>query len=271
MRAMEAALLADIEAASHALNLRWFGGEKIRALGKRLKDFQGMAEIAPPAAFHGQLRSYQQEGLNWLQFLREYELAGVLADDMGLGKTVQALAHIATEKASGRLDQPFLVIAPTSLMTNWRMEAARFAPGLRVLTLHGPQRKAQFGQIMTHDLVLSTYPLLTRDKEALLACRYHTVLLDEAQTIKNARAKITQIVSQLQARHRLCMTGTPLENHLGELWSLFNFLLPGYLGEEQKFRMLFRHPIEKGGDTARRNPCRGGSNRSSCVVRSRKC
>jgi len=251
MQALEAALLAEIEAAGQALNLRWFGGEKIRALGKRLRDFQGVADIAPPALFHGQLRSYQQEGLNWLQFLREYELAGVLADDMGLGKTVQALAHIACEKAAGRLTEPFLVIAPTSLMANWRMEAARFAPDLSVLTLHGPERKAHFGQIRAHDLVLTTYPLLPRDKEALLACRYHTVLLDEAQTIKNARAKITQIVSQLKARHRLCMTGTPLENHLGELWSLFNFLLPGYLGDERKFRTLFRNPIEKGGDALR--------------------
>ena len=170
---------------------------------------------------------------------------------MGLGKTVQALAHIATEKAAGRLTEPFLVIAPTSLMANWRMEAERFAPNLRVLTLHGPERKAHFGEIMAYDLVLTTYPLLPRDKEPLLAGRYHTVLLDEAQTIKNARARITQIVSQLTARHRLCMTGTPLENHLGELWSLFNFLLPGYLGDEKKFRMLFRLPIEKGGDPLR--------------------
>ncbi len=141
MQALEAALLAEIEAASRALNLRWFGGERLRDLGTRLKDFQGLAEIPPPAAFHGQLRPYQQEGLNWLQFLREYGLAGVLADDMGLGKTVQALAHIATEKAAGRLTEPFLVIAPTSLMANWRMEAARFAPDLRVLTLHGPDAR----------------------------------------------------------------------------------------------------------------------------------
>ena len=251
MQAIEAALLAEMESASAALNMRWFGGDKVRNLGKKLQEFSGIQEVLPPKNFKAELRGYQQQGLNWLQFLREYELAGILADDMGLGKTVQALAHIATEKAAGRLTSPILVIAPTSLMANWRMEAEKFAPKLKVLTLHGSERKELFGQIMKHDIVLTTYPLLPRDKDALLANNYHTVILDEAQTIKNARAKITQIVSQLKAEHRLCMTGTPLENHLGELWSLFNFLIPGYLGDEKQFRTLFRNPIEKGGEVAR--------------------
>ena len=251
MQAIEAALLAEMEAASAALNMRWFGGDKVRNLGKKLQEFSGIQEVLPPKTFKAELRGYQQQGLNWLQFLREYELAGILADDMGLGKTVQALAHIATEKAAGRLTSPVLVIAPTSLMANWRMEAEKFAPKLKVLTLHGSDRKELFGHIMKHDIVLTTYPLLPRDKDALLANNYHTVILDEAQTIKNSRAKITQIVSQLKAEHRLCMTGTPLENHLGELWSLFNFLIPGYLGDEKQFRTLFRNPIEKGGEVAR--------------------
>ncbi len=248
MQDLDAALLAEIEAAMQSLNMRWFGGERVRDLGKKLKNFEAIKTVTIPQNFQGQLRAYQQEGLNWLQFLREYHLAGILADDMGLGKTVQVLAHIATEKANGSLSNLFLVIAPTSLMTNWRVEAERFVPSLKVLTLHGMKRKEHFNDISKYDVILTTYPLLLRDKDILLKHEYHTIILDEAQTIKNASAKITQITNQLKASHRLCMTGTPLENHLGELWSLFNFLLPGYLGTSNQFFTLFRSPIEKDGD-----------------------
>lgn len=249
MEALDAALLAEIEASMQSLNMRWFGGERVRELGKKLKNFEAMKTVPIPPNFQGQLRAYQQEGLNWLQFLREYNLAGILADDMGLGKTVQVLAHIASEKANNPLEKLFLVIAPTSLMTNWRREAERFVPSLKVLTLHGIKRKEHFNDISKYDVILTTYPLLLRDKEILLKHEYHTIILDEAQTIKNSNAKITQITNQLKANHRLCMTGTPLENHLGELWSLFNFLLPGYLGTSKQFVTLFRNPIEKDRDT----------------------
>ncbi|MHC0449613.1 MAG: SNF2-related protein [Candidatus Lariskella arthropodorum] len=251
IQALEAGLLAEIEAAAISLNMRWFGGERVRSLGKRLVEFTAISDVLVPKTFGGQLRQYQQDGLNWLQFLREYNLAGILADDMGLGKTVQILAHIATEQASGRLKQPFLVIAPTSLMINWRLETERFVPNLKLLTLHGSGRKEYFKDIHKYDLILTTYPLLLKDKDELLRQEYHTVILDEAQSIKNSRAKVTQIVNQLQANHRLCMTGTPIENHLGELWSLFHFLLPGYLGTLKQFNSLFRAPIEKGGDSKR--------------------
>lgn len=251
MRELEAGLLAEIEASAKALNMRWYGGDKIRSLGKKLKDFQSIKATNLLASFNGQLRSYQQEGLNWLQFLREYNLAGILADDMGLGKTVQILAHIATEKAEQRLDIPVLVIAATSLMVNWKMETLRFVPSLKVLVLHGSNRRTRFQEIKEYDLILTTYPLLLRDKDELLAFEYHTLILDEAQNIKNANAKITQIVNQIKAKHRICMTGTPLENHLGELWSLFNFLVPGYLGSQKQFGNLFRIPIEKNGDVKR--------------------
>jgi superfamily II DNA or RNA helicase len=244
----EAALLAEMEAAAEQLGLRWFGGEKIRQLGQRLREFKAILPVAPPQDFKATLRTYQQDGLNWLQFLRDHALAGILADDMGLGKTVQMLAHICTEKAAGRLTKPFLVIAPTSLMVNWGSEAKRFAPHLNVLTLHGPERKELFDRIPEHDLVLTTYPLLPRDKDDVLPHEFHSVVLDEAQTIKNARAKLTQIACQLKADHRLCMTGTPLENNLGEVWSLFNFLMPGYLGNIKTFNATFRNPIEKQGD-----------------------
>ena len=252
LQKLDAALLAEIEAAAESLNMRWFGGDKIRDLGKRLKEFTEISSSNIAKSFQGELRHYQQEGLNWLQFLREYELAGILADDMGLGKTVQVLAHIAKEKEEGRLNHPFLVIAPTSLMVNWRMEAERFVPDLKILTLHGLNRKIHFNEIDKYDLVLTTYPLLARDKDNLLKYQYHTIILDEAQTIKNSRAKVTQIANQLKSQHRLCLTGTPLENHLGELWSLFNFLLPGHLGTWQQFGSLFRNPIEKNGDNVKR-------------------
>ncbi len=198
------------------------------------------------------LRGYQQEGLNWLQFLREYDLAGILADDMGLGKTVQALAHLLVEKESGRMTHPCLVVAPTSLMFNWHREAERFAPSLRVLVLQGLERKQHFDALGNYDLVLTTYPLLPRDREVLTGQQFHTLILDEAHIIKNPKSQATLIVHQIQARHRLALTGTPLENHLGELWTLFHFLLPGLLGHDKSFRKLFRTPIEKQGNIERR-------------------
>jgi len=247
---MDAARLAELEAAAQ---LRWMGGERLRALGRRLEGFGGVQAVAPPAGLQANLRPYQLQGLAWMQFLREYEFGGILADDMGLGKTIQALAHILVEKEAGRLDAPALVVAPTSLMGNWHAEAARFAPGLRVLVLHGKDRTAQFDAIAGADLVLTTYPLLARDEDALRRQRYHLLILDEAQYIKNSRAKAAQAARLLDARHRLCLTGTPVQNHLGELWSQFHFLMPGLLGDEKTFNAVFRKPIEQQGDSLRRD------------------
>ena len=248
---LHAARLHELEKAFGALQLRWFGGEKLRQLGEKLAKFKGIKKIKVPKAFQGSLRPYQAEGLNWLQFLREYELSGILADDMGLGKTVQALAHISLEKSSGRMNAPVLVIAPTSLMFNWQMEAKRFAPHLKTLVLHGIERKKQFDVLAEQDLILTTYPLIVRDKDILLQHHFHLLILDEAQYIKNAKNLATQVALQLKANHRLCLTGTPLENHLGELWSLFHFLMPGLLGAEPLFARLFRTPIEKHQDKDR--------------------
>jgi len=244
----DAARLAELEAAAR---LRWLGGERLRELGRKLHDFAGIRPVAPPQGLQAQLREYQQAGLSWMQFLREYGFGGILADDMGLGKTIQTLAHILTEKEAGRLDAPALVVAPTSLMGNWQAEAARFAPGLRVLLLHGKDRAALFEQIGEADLVLTTYPLLGRDETALRAHKYHLLILDESQYIKNHRARAAQVACLLEARHRLCLTGTPLQNHLGELWSQFHFLMPGLLGDDKSFRARFRKPIEQGGDLRR--------------------
>ncbi len=238
---------------ARSTQLRWFGGEQLRETGRKLSLFGSVQKVAAPAGLQATLRDYQADGLAWMQFLREYELAGILADDMGLGKTVQTLAHILVEKEAGRLTNPALVIAPTSLMTNWQDEAARFAPGLRVLLLQGKERLELFDQIAQADLVLTTYALLPRDEEKLREHEYHLVILDESHYIKNNRSKAAQSAGLLKSRHRLCLTGTPLENHLGELWSQFHFLLPGLLGEEKTFNSQFRHPIERQDDPLRRN------------------
>ncbi|WP_034384706.1 DEAD/DEAH box helicase [Deinococcus sp. YIM 77859] len=245
---LDAVRLAALE---EALKARWLGTERLLELGRRLRSFQGVSEVTPPAGLRAELRPYQRQGLAWLQFLREYDLGGILADDMGLGKTLETLAHLQTEKEAGRADRPSLVVAPTSVLGNWRAEAARFTPGLNVLTLHGPGRKADFARIPEYDLVLSTYPLLPRDVDALRQHEFHLLVLDEAQNIKNPRSAAAKAAGALRARHRLTLTGTPLENHLGELWSQFNFLVPGLLHDEQTFRELYRTPIEKGGDRAR--------------------
>ncbi|MGH8460153.1 MAG: SNF2-related protein [Stenotrophobium sp.] len=248
---LDALRLAELQAANDAAQTRWFGGEKLLVLGQRLRDFDGIAAVVVPAGLTAQLRPYQQQGLGWLQFLREYGFGGILADDMGLGKTVQTLAHILLEKESGRLNRPALVVAPTSLVGNWQREARQFAPDLRVLALHGLQRKQHFSALAEHDLVITTYPLLSRDKNVLSKQTFHILVLDEAQNIKNARSLAAQMVQQIEARHRLCLTGTPMENHLGELWSQFHFLQPGLLGDDRQFRRLYRTPIEKQGDVER--------------------
>ena len=245
----DAAEALALEAAS---GFAWQGGEALRVLGRQLAGAAGsIPPVALPASFQGALRPYQAEGVAWLQFLRGAGLGGVLADDMGLGKTVQTLAHLAIEQAAGRLDRPALLVCPTSLIPNWTREAARFAPSLRVLALHGPARAQQFGRIGEHDLVLTTYPLLARDHAVLTAQPWHIVVLDEAQAIRNPKAETTRQAMRLPAGQRLCLSGTPLQNHLGELWSLFDFLAPGFLGTEAMFRRQYRTPIEKQGDVPR--------------------
>lgn len=249
---LHAMRLLELDIAMGAAKLRWLGGERLRRMAEKLTQFKGVQTVQPPIEFQGQLRPYQLEGLSWLQFLREYELSGILADDMGLGKTVQALSHILLEKTSGRMTLPSLIAAPTSLMFNWKMETHRFAPDLKILILHGADRKNAFDNLADYDLILTTYALLVRDKDILLKQPFYFFILDEAQCIKNAKTQAAQIALQIQAKHRLCLTGTPMENHLGELWSLFHFMMPGLLGEQTQFTRSFRTPIEKHGDQERR-------------------
>ncbi|MDP1969973.1 MAG: SNF2-related protein, partial [Methylobacter sp.] len=155
-----AATLADMEEHNHGL-FSISGGKELRELGQKLKNFTGIQDVALPVNLQAELRHYQQQGLNWLQFLREYKFSGILADDMGLGKTIQTLAHLLLEKQSGRMNLPSLIIAPTSLMSNWRRETERFTPDLKILILQGTERKQLFYKIRDYDLILTTYPLLS--------------------------------------------------------------------------------------------------------------
>lgn len=248
---MDLAGLAAFEEATGGAGLSWRGGEKLREMGRKLTANAGLPDVALPETFCATLRPYQAQGVAWLAFLRDLGLGGVLADDMGLGKTVQALALVAMEKAAGRLAAPALVVAPTSLIANWRREAEKFAPDLAVVVLQGNDRKKRFAEIDAADIVLSTYPLISKDHETLAARLWSLVFLDEAQTIKNPTAATTQFIRSLRAGARFCLTGTPLENHLGELWSIFSFALPGFLGDLSGFTHSFRTPIEKKGDAER--------------------
>ena len=229
----------------------WQGAQGLTDMIKQLAGHSALPEVALPSGLNAELRPYQQQGLNWLQFLRTHGLAGILADDMGLGKTLQTLAHILVEKQAGRLDRPALVIAPVSLMGNWRREAERFTPDLKVLVLHGAERHEAAAEMAHCDLVIAPYSLLKRDRDRWMQQPWHLVVLDEAQNIKNANTDAAQVVAALNTRHRLCLSGTPMENHLGELWSLFHFLMPGFLGSQARFKTLFRTPIEKMGDNER--------------------
>jgi superfamily II DNA or RNA helicase len=223
----------------------WSVGEKLKGLITKVRRFQGLEKVKPPESFGTELRSYQVEGLSWLNFLREFELGGVLADDMGLGKTVQTLAHISLEKKEKRLNKPFLVVCPTSVLPNWMSEIEKFAPDLKATSLYGPGRAKDFARISGSDIVVTTYPLISRDSATLLAQKWKAVVLDEAQTIKNPSTQVAQAVGKLRCDYRFCLTGTPVENHLGELWSQFNFLMPGFLKDLHSFTKTFRTPIEK--------------------------
>jgi SNF2 family DNA or RNA helicase len=188
-------------------------------------------------AFRGELRPYQRDGLGWFDFLRDVHLGGCLADDMGLGKTVQVLAMLQRRK--GEADRPALVVAPRSLLFNWRAEAERFAPELRLVEHHGTGRGRSESAFDGCDVVLTTYGTLRRDAALLRSIEFDTVILDEAQAIKNASSQVSKVSRSLRARHRLALSGTPIENHLGELWSLFDFLNPGMLGSSRVFSRTF--------------------------------
>ena len=233
---------------------RWqvFGADELRTLWERLRDAGPPPASTAPDGLGITLRPYQLQGLAWLQYLARQELGGILADDMGLGKTAQALAHLMVEKQAGRLTAPALVVAPTSLIFNWTQEAARVAPDLRVATLSDPTERAQvMKRLGDIDLLLCSYGLAWREVRALSKPKFSVLVLDEAQAVKNPRSRAARALRRLQANQRLVLTGTPLENHLGELWTQFDFLMPGYLGEARSFARHWRKPIEQTGDARR--------------------
>ena len=211
----------------------------------------GREELAEPAGFVGALRPYQRVGVSWLATLRRFGLGGCLADDMGLGKTPQTIALLLHQRAAGD-GGPTLLVCPTSLVGNWSREIARFAPGLRVLVHYGAQReRAEFAALAAaHDVVISTYALLPRDEAELASVEWANVVLDEAQNIKNPATKAARAAAALRSRWRLALTGTPVENRLTELWSIFRFANPGYLGSLEAFRRSIALPIERARDAA---------------------
>ncbi len=245
----EAASVLDLE---DLLTTRWDDAAAIEGFARRFRGTAEIPEVALPAGFLATLRPYQQLGVNWLQHLREIGLGGFLADDMGLGKTAQTIAHIAIEHEAGRLDRPALIVLPTSLVANWSAELRKFAPHLQFAVLHGLDRHARRGELDGVHVVLTTYTVLSRDIEEMKAIPWHIVVLDEAQVIKSPDSKATKAVCQLDTRHRLCLSGTPIENNLQELWSEFAFLMPGLLGDRKGFTKRFRTPIEKNNDPVRR-------------------
>ncbi len=210
-----------------------------------------MLGVPVPREFKGTLRPYQEQGLAWLAFLRQWGLGACLADDMGLGKTPETIALLLHERATTNGSRrPALVICPTSVVSNWQRELARFAPDLRVLVHHGAARKKSelAAQAARHDVVISSYALLRRDEKHLAEVEWGDVILDEAQNIKNPSTRQAQVARKLPAQWRAALTGTPVENRLAELWSLFQFLNPGYLGSQEAFRKQLANPIERAGD-----------------------
>ena len=224
--------------------------DRLRALVEALRS--GAAAADPPVGLRAELRPYQLAGWRWLRFLAEHELGGVLADDMGLGKTVQTLAMVESGRESAGDVRPSLIVCPTSLVSNWRSEARRFCPELRVMMHHGASRTDSGERLGSADLVITSYPILVRDAALLAEVGFRVVVLDEAQHIKNPRTQVAMAACALKAGARFCLTGTPMENHLGELWSLFQFALPGFLGSREQFTTVYRTPIEKLGNQARR-------------------
>jgi SNF2 family DNA or RNA helicase len=249
--------------------------QTLAEMSSKLNDKSQLEPMPDPAQFQGTLREYQKRGISWLYYLETLGLNGCLADDMGLGKTVQVIARLVQERELGQqADQtktkktktqtevqtvqtvpPTLLIAPTSVVGNWEKEIAKFAPHLRVMLHHGSQRINDESTFQTtcqqHDVVITSFTLARKDAKLLSSVVWQRLVLDEAQNIKNPKAAQTKAILKLSANHRLALTGTPVENRLLDLWSIFNFLNPGYLGKEAQFRKNFEIPIQKDNNPTR--------------------
>jgi SNF2 family DNA or RNA helicase len=240
--------------AEAADDLEWDHDQAVQGMLDRLNDKSAFAPIADPPALQGTLRDYQKRGVAWLQYLEQLGLSPCLADDMGLGKTIQVITRLLTEREQATELPPTLIIAPTSVLGNWRKEIERFAPQLRTLVHQGSAREKDArsfaASCQSYDVVLTSFALARLDEKLLRSGAWHRVVVDEAQNIKNPQAAQTRAILKLAAPHRLALTGTPVENRLRDLWAIFNFLNPGYLGKEAQFRRAFELPIQKGHDAA---------------------
>jgi SNF2 family DNA or RNA helicase len=218
--------------------------EKFEKFWNQIKSFNTLEDISKPKGLKADLREYQTKGLNWLWFLYEYGLNGILADDMGLGKTVQALALMQKAREVDK-QQPSLVICPTSVVFNWEAEIEKFTPKLKYLNLTGSTRKDSFDQIEKNDIIITSYAILRRDIEELRKYNFRFVILDESQNIKNAESMTAQSAKLLNTQHRIALSGTPIENSINELWSVFDFLMPGFLYDDKEFKSRYAVPIQE--------------------------
>ncbi|WP_017660625.1 DEAD/DEAH box helicase [Baaleninema simplex] len=229
--------------------------ETLTAMMQKLRDPSCLQPIDNPQQLQGQLRDYQKRGVAWIQYLEQLGLNGCLADDMGLGKSIQVIAKLLLERESQETVPPTLLIAPTSVVSNWRKEIEKFAPNLTVMVHHGTNRvqeeKAFLDVIANYDVIITSFTLARKDQKIFQNATWQRIVIDEAQNIKNPKAAQTKAILKLEANARLALTGTPVENRLMDLWSIFNFLNPGYLGKQTQFRKAFELPIQKENDRAK--------------------
>lgn len=244
----EAGELRLLSEALEGCGIPFIGGEALLELGRRLNLLKSPDAIEPPSSVKATLRPYQQTGYAWLSALSDTGFGGLLADDMGLGKTLQTLTLLAKRHLEDKAPCPSLLIVPTSLARAWARQASQFVPELNVLVLQGNARKALFDQIDQAHVVISTYPLLHRDHETLLTRDWEMAILDEAQAVKNPASTAAKQIRGIRARMRLALSGTPMENSLTDLWSLFDWLIPGLLGDRKAFRAQVLLPVEKEGN-----------------------
>ncbi|MBU0506534.1 MAG: DEAD/DEAH box helicase [bacterium] len=239
------AALSDI----HFTRSQWDEGAS--NLCKALQNFMGIEQVELQADFQGELRNYQHDGVNWLNFLKRFGFGGILADDMGLGKTIQTIAFLNQERKTSK--HPSLVVCPTSVVENWMRECNRFAPDLKVIALVGKNRSANFKDVDDNDFIITSYPLIQRDLEEYAKRQWFYLIMDEAQKVKNHRTKTHEAFCQIKAKYKLALSGTPIENRLMELWSIFQIVMPGFLMSQTGFKRYWAQPIEKGNNHDRRN------------------
>ncbi|MDQ0857128.1 SNF2 family DNA or RNA helicase [Bacillus sp. V2I10] len=226
---------------------------QMKSMLRQLTEITDIPTHDVPSTFHGDLRPYQQQGVDWLLFLRKFHFGACLADDMGLGKTIQMIAYFVYVVEHEKREAPFLIIAPTSVLGNWQKEIEKFAPSLKVHLHYGPNRARGEDfhvSLADTDIVLTSYGLSHADHEEIASVTWSTICLDEAQNIKNAHTKQSRAIRKLKGLHHIALTGTPMENRLTELWSIFDFINTGFLGSLHSFHKRFVLPIEKDRDPA---------------------